>query len=103
MEPSLSSQDMAGQQEKEKEKEQSTNSPYTSKLNSVSAIEVSTTESQTATDDETLHEELNPSKEGQIVISDWSQTGRGSHVEFSYAETVPLKQGESAQYSTPHC
>jgi len=29
----------------------------------------------------------------QIKIRDWSQTGRGSHVDFSDTETIPIVQG----------
>lgn len=98
------SQNVAGQpgkedeNEKEKEKEQN---KYTDKTSNSSTVfaEGSTPGLQDAIDGDTLHEELNPAKVGQILISDWSQTGRGSHVEFAYAETVPLEQGESAHCS----
>jgi hypothetical protein len=29
------------------------------------------------------------------AMSDWSGTGRGSHVEFEHHEIVPLQQGQS--------
>jgi hypothetical protein len=44
-------------------------------------------------DDDTLIEDANR-KNDIIVIEDWSQTGRGSHVEFKDDENVPIEQGE---------
>lgn len=46
--------------------------------------------------DETLTDDHNPVKDDRITIDDWSQTGRGSHVEFKHEEKVPLGQGEQA-------
>ncbi|KAH7405851.1 kinase-like domain-containing protein [Phaeosphaeria sp. MPI-PUGE-AT-0046c] len=43
-------------------------------------------------EDETLVDELRPCK-NMVFIDDWSQTGRGSHVEFTDEEEVPLQQG----------
>jgi hypothetical protein len=74
--------------------EQINNTPDIGKQDSTLVAQGSTPELQATTDDETWHEDFNPTKECQIVISDWSQTGRGSHVQFDYAETVPLKQGK---------
>jgi hypothetical protein len=45
-------------------------------------------------DDETLIEDANPYKADTIVLEDWSETGRGSHVDFAHDENVPLEQGE---------
>jgi hypothetical protein len=55
-----------------------------------------------ATNDDTLVENGNPLKRNMITIDDWSQTGRGSHVEFRDNEIVPLEQGERAFISTGH-
>lgn len=44
-------------------------------------------------DDQSSIDETTPSKSAQIVVNDWSQTGRGTHVDFKNAETVPLEQG----------
>lgn len=44
-------------------------------------------------DEETMNEETNPLKSHRLAIEDWSQTGRGSHVEFKHSETVPLVDG----------
>jgi hypothetical protein len=44
--------------------------------------------------DETLVSEVNPRDKEVAIIEDWSQTGRGSHVEFQDDEVVPLEQGE---------
>jgi hypothetical protein len=43
--------------------------------------------------DDTLTEVDRPLQHDTVTIGDWSQTGRGSHVEFGYEESVPLKQG----------
>ncbi|KAF2823346.1 kinase-like protein [Ophiobolus disseminans] len=43
-------------------------------------------------DDETLIDDHNPTRDDRITIDDWSQTGRGSHVEFDHKEIVPLGQ-----------
>lgn len=34
-----------------------------------------------------------------LQLDDWSQTGRGSHVDFQTDETVPLNQGELRPFS----
>ncbi|KAH7400518.1 kinase-like domain-containing protein, partial [Phaeosphaeria sp. MPI-PUGE-AT-0046c] len=47
-------------------------------------------------DDQTLYEESNPYKSHKITIDDWSETGRGSHVEFEKQETISLQQGMPA-------
>jgi hypothetical protein len=44
--------------------------------------------------DTTLVSEVNPRDAEVAIIKDWSQTGRGSHVEFQDDEVVPLEQGE---------
>ncbi|CAO2657297.1 Nn.00g034230.m01.CDS01 [Neocucurbitaria sp. VM-36] len=44
-------------------------------------------------DDETLTNEAAPHTATQIVIDDWSRTGRGSHVNFKDGEIVPLELG----------
>jgi hypothetical protein len=49
--------------------------------------------------DETLVQDENPRKNNTVLLSDWSQTGRGSHVEFSYDEKVPIEQGEPVNLS----
>ncbi|KAH7078440.1 kinase-like domain-containing protein, partial [Paraphoma chrysanthemicola] len=46
-------------------------------------------------DDETLTEDTDPQRDDRISVEDWSQTGRGSHVDFAYKEVVPLEQGKS--------
>jgi hypothetical protein len=51
-------------------------------------------------DEETLIDEANVHKGNQIVINDWSLTGRGSHIDFGDKEAVPLEQGERFHY--PH-
>ena len=43
--------------------------------------------------DETLVEDATSSSRDQIDIEDWSQTGRGSHVDFGDEETLPIVQG----------
>jgi hypothetical protein len=45
-------------------------------------------------DDETLIEDVNPHKVHTIVLDDWSETGRGSHVDFKHDENVPIEQGQ---------
>jgi hypothetical protein len=55
-----------------------------------------------ANNDETLVEDVNPLKHDTIALEDWSQTGRGSHVEFSNDESVPLEQGELGFTSGSH-
>jgi hypothetical protein len=44
-------------------------------------------------DDETLIEDTNPGKNDTISLDDWSETGRGSHVDFTHDESVPIEQG----------
>jgi hypothetical protein len=39
-----------------------------------------------------LHEDHANSAD-TLVLDDWSQTGRGSHVDFEKDEDVPLEQG----------
>lgn len=46
--------------------------------------------------DTTLVDEKNPRKGDQVIIDDWSHTGRGSHIDFGDDEIVPLKQGKTA-------
>jgi hypothetical protein len=46
-------------------------------------------------DDKTLVEDGNPRENDIVVIEDWSQTGRGFHVEFKDDEHVPIEQGEN--------
>jgi hypothetical protein len=53
----------------------------------------STSQHLPASDDDTLKEGGSPLQHSTIYIDDWSRTGRGSHVEFSYDEHVPLEQG----------
>ncbi|KAF2031314.1 kinase-like protein [Setomelanomma holmii] len=48
--------------------------------------------SAASADEETSTGDIDPQKEDRIVIEDWSQTARGSHVDFDHAETVPLEQ-----------
>lgn len=45
-------------------------------------------------DDQTLYEEENPYKSHKVLIEDWSDTGRGSHVDFAKDETISLQQGK---------
>jgi hypothetical protein len=45
-------------------------------------------------DDETLLEDVKPHKADTIVLEDWSETGRGSHVDFKHDEHVPIEQGQ---------
>lgn len=40
-----------------------------------------------------LNNEQPPPHDHHVVIEDWSQTGRGSHVDFDRAEIVPIEQG----------
>jgi hypothetical protein len=49
--------------------------------------------------DETLVEDSDCERDYVTIIDDWSQTGRGSHVDFEDNENVPLEQG--AQISSP--
>jgi hypothetical protein len=46
--------------------------------------------------DETLVEDTISPITNQINIEDWSQTGRGSHVDFGDQETIPIWQGKYA-------
>lgn len=49
---------------------------------------------ESPSEDKTLIDESNDYyKSDRIVIDDWSQTGRGSHVDFGDDETVPLQTG----------
>lgn len=50
----------------------------------------------TSNDDATLVDEIRPLKDDMVAIDDWSQTGRGSHVDFKDDELVPLQQGKYA-------
>ncbi len=34
----------------------------------------------------------------RVSINDWSETGRGSHVDFTDDESVPLVQGKSTTF-----
>jgi hypothetical protein len=47
-----------------------------------------------ASDDDTLTEGASLLQHRTISIDDWSQTGRGSHVEFNDGENVLLKPGQ---------
>ena len=49
----------------------------------------STTKVSSDDDETTLQASLND------AMSDWSETGRGSHVDFDPGEVVPLKEGRS--------
>jgi hypothetical protein len=62
-----------------------------------SVAQRSTSRLASSSNDDTLYEDANPSEIDRIVITDWSHTGRGSHVEFSHNETVPLEQGKRKQ------
>jgi hypothetical protein len=62
----------------------------------------SNSELSLANNDNTLVEDANPLKHDMIALEDWSQTGRGSHVEFRNDESVPLEQGERALTSGSH-
>lgn len=44
--------------------------------------------------DQTLETRTKADKNERLVINDWTQTGRGFHVEFEYKERIPLEQGE---------
>jgi hypothetical protein len=44
--------------------------------------------------DETLVEDSAYERDYVTIIDDWSQTGRGSHVDFEDDESVPLEQGQ---------
>lgn len=66
-----------------------------------STLDIST-KSTFLSDDETLYEESNPLKSNKITIEDWSETGRGSHVDFEKEETVSLQQGKSASVPNAH-
>jgi hypothetical protein len=55
-----------------------------------------------ASNDDTLVEDVKSLKHDMIALEDWSQTGRGSHVEFRNDESVPLEQGELALKSGSH-
>jgi hypothetical protein len=52
--------------------------------------------------DDTLVEDVDPLEHDIVVLDDWSQTGRGSHVEFRNDESVPLEQGEPASTNRSH-
>jgi hypothetical protein len=45
-------------------------------------------------DDETLTGHTDSRRDDIINVRDWSQTGRGSHVDFEYKDIVPLEQGK---------
>jgi hypothetical protein len=45
-------------------------------------------------DDEPLTGHTNSRSDDRINVRDWSQTGRGSHVDFEYKDVVPLEQGK---------
>ncbi|KAF1841665.1 kinase-like protein [Cucurbitaria berberidis CBS 394.84] len=49
--------------------------------------------SDVSSDDRTLVNEANSHKAIQFALKDWSQTSRGSHVDFKDEETLPLEQG----------
>jgi len=44
--------------------------------------------------DETLVEDATASSKDQIDIEDWSQTGRGSYIDFGDKDIVPIVQGK---------
>jgi serine/threonine protein kinase len=46
--------------------------------------------------DETFVEDTIPPITNRIKIKDWSQTGRGSHVDFGDKVTIPIRQGKYA-------
>lgn len=54
-------------------------------------------------EDKTLVEDNNPRENDIVVIEDWSQTGRGSHVEFNDDEHVPIEQGEKNDLQNISC
>jgi len=44
--------------------------------------------------DETLVEDATSSSKDQIGIEDWSQTGRGSYIDFDDKDVIPIVQGK---------
>ena len=66
---------------------------YENKVHDLS-VRGASTKSSFLSDDETLNEGTTSRQSNRIDIKDWSQTGRGSHVDFKHEETVPLEQGE---------
>jgi len=59
----------------------------------VNVTEASDTERETLDGNGSLVEKADATNHGRIVIEDWSETGRGIHVDFDDRETVPLTQG----------
>lgn len=53
-------------------------------------------ESNSASEDKTLIEDIKPQRDDRAVIDDWSQLGKGSHIDFEDDEVVPLEQGNKS-------
>jgi hypothetical protein len=56
--------------------------------------EVSDSERDILNGNGSLVSKANAASHGRIAIEDWSETGRGVHIDFEDRETVPLKQGK---------
>jgi len=59
----------------------------------INVTEVPGTERDTLAGKGSLVEKLSTTFHGRIAIEDWSETGRGVHIDFDDGETVPLTQG----------
>jgi hypothetical protein len=51
--------------------------------------------------DTTLVSSTERNHDQQVVIDDWSQSGRGSHVDFEINEQVPIVQGRYMPQGSP--
>ena len=69
-----------------------TDSPNSS-VHSFYVTELSDTESAVFVGNGGLVDKASAAHHGRVAIEDWSQTGRGVHIDFDDRETVPLTQG----------
>lgn len=62
-------------------------------MNGVQPAQGLESEQSSGKEDDTLIDEGEGHHDHHIVIEDWSETGRGSHIDFGHADIIPIEQG----------